>query len=126
LVASSTADPLKFLLRREAAHESEAKLAASYSQAAAYVRTLARFKYNRQEVCKYLVISDSTLKARVSAAAAVVGVQPSLFDGVCRIGPRFMPLPGPAYAVQPVQYLGSVQWAWSFDDAGQPAAMATV
>ena len=47
LAATSTADPLKFLLKREAAQENDAKLAASYSQAAAYVRIFARFKYNR-------------------------------------------------------------------------------
>ena len=118
LVATSTADPLKFLLKREVAQENDAKFAASYSQAAAYVRVFARFKYNRQDVCSHLVIADTTLTYRVAAAAAVVAIQPSLFDGIHRIGSKFLPPPGRAYVAQPVRHLGSVQWAWSFDDAG--------
>ncbi|MFA9216851.1 MAG: hypothetical protein ACEQSK_07065 [Sphingomonadaceae bacterium] len=117
LSASSTSDPLKFLLTREAAHENEQKFAASYSQAAAYVRTLTRFDYDRREVCAHLLISDGALKSRVASAAAIVRVQPSLFDGVSRIDPRFMPMQGRAYAATPVRHLGSVQWAWSLDDA---------
>lgn len=116
LVATNTADPLKFLLKREAAHENETKFTASFSQAAAYVRIFARFKNDRREICEYLVVTDSTLKNRVAAAAAVVEVQPSLFDGIHRIGPRFLPSPGRTYAAQPVRHLGSVQWAWSFDE----------
>lgn len=117
LAAASTADPLKFLLKREAALENDAKFAASYSQAAAYVRVFARFKYNRKDVCSYLVIADATLTSRVAAAAAVVAVQPSLFDGIHRLGPKFLPPPGCAYVAKPVLHLGSVQWGWSFDDA---------
>jgi|SRR5471030_971709 len=124
LAASSTADPLKFLLKREVARENDAKFAASYSQAAAYVRIFSRFKYNRREVCAYLVVADTTLTNRVAAAAAVVAVQSSLFDGIHRIGPRFLPPPGRTYAAHPVHHLGSVQWAWSFDDAG-PAPTPT-
>ena len=120
LAATSTADPLKFLLKREAAHENDAKLDASYSQAAAYVRVFARFKYNRQEVCSHLTISDSTLVCRVAIAEAVVAVQPSLFDGKHRIGPKFLPPPGRVYAARPVHHLGSVRWAWSFDDGDRP------
>lgn len=116
LPASSTADPLKFLLKRETARENEAKFVACYSQAAAYVRLLARFKYNRQDVCGHLVISDSTLICRMTVAAAVVTVQRSLFDGIHRIGPKFLPPPGRAYVAQPVRHLGSIQWAWSFDE----------
>ena len=72
LAASSTADPLKFLLKREAARENNARFAASYSQTAAYVRVFARFKYNRREVCAYLVVADTTLTNHVAAAAAVL------------------------------------------------------
>lgn len=118
LAASSTADPLKFLLKREVARENDAKFAASYSQAAAYVRIFARFKYDRREVCAYLVVADKTLANRVTAAAAVVGVQSSLFDGIHRIGPKFLPPPGRAYAAHPVQHMGSIQWAWCFDERG--------
>ncbi|MEO5934342.1 MAG: hypothetical protein ABIQ08_12435 [Duganella sp.] len=118
LVAASTADPLKFLLEREAAHESDAKFAASYSQTAAYVRIFARFKYSRQDVCWHLMIADATRAHRV--AAAVVAVQPSLFDGVHLIGPKFLPPAGRAYVAQPVRHLGSAQWAWSFDDGDRP------
>lgn len=118
LAAASTADPLKFLLKREAARENDVKFAASYSQAAAYVRVFARFKYNRKDVCSHLVVADATLTSRVSAAAAMVAVQPSLFDGIHRIGVKFLPPRGRAYVVQPVLHLGSVQWAWSFDEAG--------
>jgi hypothetical protein len=48
----------------------------------------------------------------------LAAVQPSLFDGIHRIGVKFLPPPGRAYVVQPVLHLGSVQWAWSFDEAG--------
>src|SRR5476649_1732589 len=125
LVAASTADPLKFLLKREAARANDAKFAASYSQAAAYVRVFAHFKYDRREVCAYLVVAESTLARREVVAAAVVAVQPSLFDGIHRIGPRFLPPPGRTYAAHAVRHLGSVQWAWSFDDASRPAPTVT-
>jgi hypothetical protein len=121
LPAAATADPLKFLLRREAAHENEKKFAASYSQAAAYVQIFARFKYNHCEVCAHLAITNKTLGNRVAAAAVIVAVQPSLFDGIHRIEPQFLPPPGRAYAVRPMRHLGSVQWAWSFDDSGSVA-----
>lgn len=118
LVAEGTTDPLQSLLKREDAHENEVKFSASYSQATAYVRIFDHFKNNRNDVCAHLVVTDAILKRRVDAAAAVVAVQPSLFDGVDRIDANFLPPPGRAYSVRAVRHLGSVQWAWSFDEAG--------
>lgn len=118
LTAVSTSDPLKFLLKRETAREHDAKFAASYSQAAAYVRIFAHFKYDRREVCTYLAVTDGILASRVTTAAAIVAVQPSLFDGIHRIGPKFLPPRGRAYATRQIHHLGSVQWAWCFEDAG--------
>lgn len=119
LPASDTSDPLVSLLRREAAAQDREKLANSYSQAAAYVAAFVHFKYDRRQMAEYLLIADATLQNRVDLAAAVVTIQPSLFDGRVRIPRRFQPLPGKAYAKQAVTHLGSVQWAWCFDDAAQ-------
>lgn len=62
------------------------------------------FKNDRKDVCAYLFVSDRVLMRRVSVAAEVVSVQPSLFDGIERIGDTFMSLAGRTYAAAPVQH----------------------
>lgn len=117
LPAPKWSDPLISILKREADLEAEEKLNNSYSQAVAYVRTFARFKNSREKVCGHLAITDSALSSRVARAEAVVRVQPSLFDGINKIGVRFMPAPGRHYVSRIETHRGSVQWAWSFDEA---------
>lgn len=117
LPAADTFDPLVSLLKREASIEADATLLVSYSQAAAYFRTFAYFKHDWIKVREHLAISDHTLSGRLAAAEAIVLIQRSLFDGHSRISKRFVPLPGRAYSAKHERHLGSVQWAWTFDDA---------
>jgi hypothetical protein len=119
LKAPSSSDPLKQLVRRENAMEAEAKLRASYSQAAAYLHTFARFKHDRQRVCTYLLISSGVLARRMVAAAATTLIQPSLFDGKSKISSRFMPQPGRPYALRVDRHLSAAQWGWDFEDGCQ-------
>lgn len=114
LPASAASDPLVALIRREAELESEIRLLASYSEAAAYLRTLARFKYNRPSVCEYLAISNSVYLSRVRKAEATVRVQRSLFDGIHTIGKRFKPMPGYRYQGRTKQHHSSIQSCWEF------------
>jgi len=96
LPARSSSDPLVSLLARESAVDTDAMLAASYSQATAYAITFANFNNDRQKVCMRLVISDCRLTRRVAAAGDSVQVQPSMFDRIERIPPTFMPMQGRA------------------------------
>jgi hypothetical protein len=114
LPARASSDPLVSLLARESSLKTEELLAASYSQAAAYVMVFVRFKNDRSAVCAYLVLSDGTLARRVTSAAASVRVQPSLFDYVERIHDEFMPQPGRQYALRAEQEPESTQRAWNF------------
>ena len=97
LPAPASSDPLISLLQSESAVDAEAMLASSYSQASAYVVTFRNFRYGRQRICSHLILSESGLGRRLSFARKTVEVQPSVFDRVERIDPKFMPLPGKAY-----------------------------
>lgn len=114
LPAAEASDPLVSLLCRESALDAEAKLAASFSQAAVYVRTFAHFKYDSSAVCDYLLINNATLARRVKWAAASVRVQPSLFDGMQRIGKRFLPSRGRLLINRVQNDQAAVQQTWDF------------
>jgi hypothetical protein len=114
LSAPASSDPLIALLQCESGINAEAMLASSYSQAAAYVAIFYAFDYDRQEICFYLVLSDSSLMRRVRFAADSVRVQPSLFDHIERISEDFMPSPGQQYIVRDEPHHASTQWAWQF------------
>lgn len=114
LYAEENTDPLVALILREAAFDNAKKLADSYSQAVAYLMVLARFGYNKEAICSYLVISDGTLSRRVSFAADTFKVQNSLFDRIERITEDFMPRRGKAYEVRAEQQSSATQWAWEF------------
>jgi hypothetical protein len=114
LPAAETSDPLFSLLLRESALDAEIRLAASYSQATAYVRVFGRFKYDSKAVCNHLAISNDTLARRVKAAATCVRVQPSLFDGRERIEKRFRPAPGCRIAELRLAHIETKQQAWDF------------
>jgi hypothetical protein len=117
LQASESSDPLVALLDRESEIDPDEMLAASYSQAAAYVIALARFGNKRDAMCAYLVIADVTLRARMGDAAHTVRTQPSLFDRIDRIPADFMPPPGKEYAAKIADPRKAGQWAWDFEEA---------
>ncbi|MDB5911199.1 MAG: hypothetical protein JWP34_5316 [Massilia sp.] len=119
LKAHSSSDPLKQLVRRENAMEAEAKLRASYSQAAAYFHTFTRFKHDRERVRLHLLISSLVLTRRMNVAQATTLVQPSLFDGKQRITSRFKAEPGRPYVVRVERHLPTAQWGWDFEEGGQ-------
>ncbi len=113
--AAKASDPLIFLLRREAAEQNDAKLKASYTEVAAYLKIFAHFKNDKKAVSTYLCITDATLNRRIASATATFEIQLSLFDGKQRIPTRFLPPPGRSFVHKPTRHLGGVQWAWCFD-----------
>jgi hypothetical protein len=117
LPAQASSDPLIYLLSREAAFDTEEHLQGSYSQAAAYTVAFDNLSNDRQKVCAYLVISDSTLARRFSSAVNVVRIQPSMFDRIERIPADFMPSPGKVYFVKQINESDMGQLAWEFDEA---------
>jgi hypothetical protein len=115
LQASDESDPIVTLIMRESAVDTDKLLADSYSQATAYAMVFVYFKNNKDDICAYLVISESTLTRRIAFAAATFRVQPSLFDRIERITVDFRALPGKAY--RPAMELNSEkngQWCWEF------------
>ena len=91
---TTSMDPISVWSRRDAESREEKKLAASFSQAAAYVVVFSRFKSDQNRICDYLAIARQTLSRRLLRASQIVASQPSLFDGIHSIGEDFMPLPG--------------------------------
>lgn len=114
LQADEATDPLVALLLRESTPNAESMLAASYSQAVAYVMTFVHFKNSRQDVCDYLVISDGTLTRRITSAATSVKIQPSLFDRIESIAETFRPKRGRQYAIKIQQQYSGTQLGWEF------------
>lgn len=114
LVADKASDPVFRLILLEEAADADLRLAESYSQAAAYVAVFYCFKYDRQKISAYLVISDGTLMARVRAAVKSVRAQSSLFDGIERIGESFMPIRGRELAPKIRHEYVDGQCSWIF------------
>lgn len=114
LAADDAANPLMRLILLEDAVDAEELLAASYSQAAAYVAVFYCFRYDREKICAYLVVSDGALMARVRFAIRTVRMQSSLFDGVETIDESFMPMRGRQYALR-IEPCHTVEQAcWDF------------
>lgn len=116
LPAQASSDPLVSLLLRESALHTDKILAASYSQAAAYVVVFVHFNNDREQVCTYLVISDGTLSRRITVAAETVKAQPSLFDRIECIPSNFMPPPGKQYGAKIEDSREPAQVVWDFGD----------
>jgi len=96
-------------------------LAASYSQATAYVVTLRNFRFDVQRVRDHLVLSKAAFRLRISKAERAVRVQASVFDRVERIPSDFMPMPGKAHPLAPeAQARHQEQFSWNFE--GEPMA----
>ncbi|NHZ38865.1 hypothetical protein [Massilia aquatica] len=109
-------DPLDARENDEALAEQAMLLAASYSQAKAYLVVLANFKSDRPRLCSYLMVSLGVLAYRMSNAAEIVTRQGSLFDGKHVIDSGFMPMAGRRLAIAlPCQYgKGAVQGELDF------------
>lgn len=117
LPARESSDPLVLLLALESFVDTDAMLAASYSQATAYAITFRNFNNDREKVCMHLVISGGVLSRRVTNAADTVKVQPSIFDCIERVPSDFMPPQGRAYVVRIEDAREAAQTAWCFEGA---------
>lgn len=116
LAAPLSTDPLVHLLLREEEKRRATTIAASYSQAAAYLQTFNRFGQDRERVCDHLCITANTLFKRIVVAAATYHCQDSLFDGKVKIGSRFTPQAGRRYVENIRKPSISSQWGWDFED----------
>jgi hypothetical protein len=114
LPARASSDPLVYLLARESALDTDAILAASYSQATAYAITFSNFKNDRHKICSYLVVSERALGRRATVAAYSMRMQPSMFDRIERIPADFMPLRGKQYTAIIGNTRESEQAGWAF------------
>lgn len=112
--ARDSSDPLISILERESGLDAENILRSSYSQATAYVSLFSTFDFDREEICKHLVVSNDTLLSRLRNAASIVRRQPSLFDRVERIAENFMALQGIHYPTKITNAQSSNQYAWNF------------
>lgn len=114
LRAEPSTDPLIAMLRDETDMQEATLIAASYSQAVAYLFVFLTFKSNREKICSYLAVSAGVLRHRLWWAGMTVRRQPSLFDGLERIQEDFMPLPGRYNVAREVSHLYGEQKAWRF------------
>lgn len=87
LAAPSESDPAVTLLREEAADAIESTVHRSFSEAAAYLVLLRRFRWSMLALAEALSIVAGTLRQRIDRAVEIVKVQPSLFDGIAVIDP---------------------------------------
>lgn len=92
----------------------ETALDSFYSEFAAYIVTLFRFKNDRLKICTYLAITVGTLRRRMNRAENIVKVQPSLFDRIQCIAEDFIPAPGRTYAIKEEKHLAGNQVGWDF------------
>lgn len=85
LTGPAEADPLVQLEREQDEVDDLDIIGRSYSQASAYLLLLLRFRWDKGSLAEALCITLDTLRRRLSRCAALVQVQPSLFDGIERI-----------------------------------------
>lgn len=113
LAAAESSDPLKALELREAISPLEMACQQSYSQATAYALCLNKW-HTPTSLAIYLCIAVGTLRERIKYWKAWVEYQPSLFDGIERIGLDFTPLQGVPIASPVTIHLDGDQRAWEF------------
>jgi hypothetical protein len=114
LSAVETSDPALLLEREEEAVELAARLRDSYSEATAYIHLLRRFDEDRQRLAAFLCVALYTLGFRLRRAAAIVRVQPSVFDGFERVPADFQPTIARERAPLQRTELQGHQWTWTF------------
>ncbi len=92
LTAPETENPLTRQVMHEDQHDQLAAVQASYSEASAYTLLLIEWGWDFKGLAADLLLgSTKTLRNRVARAAEKKMWQPSLFDGVDQIDPRFRP-----------------------------------
>lgn len=116
LTADESSDPLRALEMRENLTPLELACIHSYSQATAYAICLDRWK-GMDALALYLSIQTCSLEKRIRYWRAWVEYQPSIFDGIERIGLDFMPLRRFPFPALEVIALDGEQYAWCFDTA---------
>lgn len=92
LLADDSADPFKRLQVSETIDEFWGGVLQSYSQLTAYIILLDRVGSSQKDLAKYLGVVVGTLRLRFLAVRIHAGRQPSLFDGLQKIGFDFHPL----------------------------------
>ncbi|TFW05451.1 hypothetical protein E4K72_11270 [Oxalobacteraceae bacterium OM1] len=116
-----SSDPLVALLAHENARDRESMLAASYSEATAYVLTFDRFDACRQAICTHLAIAKGTLRRRIDDAVRHFKVQASMFDRIERIPGDFMPAPGKRQRMPEPESRAVEQRRWEFPESSNAA-----
>lgn len=111
---STDKGPLQPLLAAEQARESIALLQRSYSEAAAYVWLLVRFRWSIEATAADLRITVSTLRLRMHRAVESLQRQPSLFDGRDVVDPDFQPVRRRQYTRCEAPALQVAQAFWCF------------
>lgn len=92
LAAPESEDPLTRHVMVEDHQEQIEAVAASYSEASAYTLLLMEWGWDFKGLADHLLLGRTrTLRSRVARAADKKLWQPSLFDGIERIDPKFKP-----------------------------------
>lgn len=91
LAAPEESEPLNQLIHWDELSESQAIPVQGYTEFSAYIILLKRCDLDLTKLASYLAISFDTLKRRIDRAQDRANHQPSLFDGVERIDPGFLP-----------------------------------
>ena len=114
MMADNGADPFKQLLAAEEIDEFWDAVLKSYSQLTAYIILLDRVGGAQKDLAEYLAVVLGTLRRRLQRAKAHTLRQPSLFDGVQKIGLDFLPLIARGFASPMSIHLIGNQYEWSF------------
>ncbi|MEW9573289.1 hypothetical protein ABQJ54_16150 [Rhodanobacter sp. Si-c] len=92
LAAPETEDPLTRQVMAEDHQQQLETVQASYSEASAYTLLLIEWSWDFKGLAAHLLLGcTKTLRNRVALAAEKQRCQPSLFDGIEHIDPRFRP-----------------------------------
>lgn len=114
MLADDNADPFSQLQAAEQVDEFWDGVLQSYSQLTAYIILLDRVGGARKDLAKYLGLLLNTLRGRLQRAKAHALRQPSLFDGVQKIGLDFLPLIARGFTNSMPIHLTGDQYEWSF------------
>ena len=114
MMADDGADPFKQLQAAEEIDEFWDAVLKSYSQLTAYIILLDRVGGAQKDLAQYLGVLLNTLRERLLRAKAHAFKQPSLFDGVQKIGLDFLPLTARGFANSMCVHLIGDQYEWSF------------
>src|SRR5690606_32295501 len=92
--APENSDPLVwFLAESEEEIDWLALARETYSELSAFILLLVRCSWERNELARRLGVSVSTLQVRITRAADLWRVQPSMFDRIAFVDPNFQAPP---------------------------------